>query len=387
MVTTVRIIELVVFYILSLSVGYLFLFTIASKFYKKRKYTQTEKMNRFAVLFPAYQEDKVIIQSVTSFLKQDYPKDKYEVIVISDHMQDATNEALSQLPIRLIKANYTDSSKAKAMSLAMDVTENEDYDMIVIMDADNLTTSVFLQEINKAKNEGVKAIQAHRIAKNTDSDIAVLDAISEEINNTIFRKGHVALGFSSALIGSGMAFDVNWFRSKVKNLNTAGEDKELEIQLLKERIYIEYLDHIIVYDEKTKKINSLQSQRKRWLAAQFGSLKMALSYFPKALFLGNFDYCDKVIQWAMLPRIILIGIILFILITSSFFNFDYAIKWYFLFLVLCMTLLGAIPKKMINKKMFFSIIKMPLVIMIFITNLFRLKGVNKKFIHTKHSSQ
>ena len=114
---------------------------------------------------------------------------------------------------------------------------------------------------------------------------------------------------------------------------------------------------------------------------------MALSYFPKALFLGNFDYCDKVIQWAMLPRIILIGIILFILITSSFFNFDYAIKWYFLFLVLCMTLLGAIPKKMINKKMFFSIIKMPLVIMIFITNLFRLKGVNKKFIHTKHSSQ
>ena len=95
MISTVRIIELVVFYILSLSVGYLFLFAIASKFYRRRKYAQAEKMNRFAVLFPAYKEDKVIIQSVTSFLEQDYPKDKYEVIVISDHMENATNEALS----------------------------------------------------------------------------------------------------------------------------------------------------------------------------------------------------------------------------------------------------------------------------------------------------
>ena len=75
MISTVRIIELVVFYILSLSVGYLFLFAIASKFYRRRKYAQAEKMNRFAVLFPAYKEDKVIIQSVTSFLEQDYPKD------------------------------------------------------------------------------------------------------------------------------------------------------------------------------------------------------------------------------------------------------------------------------------------------------------------------
>ena len=52
MISTVRIIELMVFYILSLSVGYLFLFAIASKFYRRRKYAQAEKMNRFAVLFP-----------------------------------------------------------------------------------------------------------------------------------------------------------------------------------------------------------------------------------------------------------------------------------------------------------------------------------------------
>ena len=37
------------------------MFAIASKFYIRRKYAQAEKMNRFAVLFPAYKEDKVIM--------------------------------------------------------------------------------------------------------------------------------------------------------------------------------------------------------------------------------------------------------------------------------------------------------------------------------------
>ena len=156
-------------------------------------------------------------------------------------MQESTNEALRQLPIRLLTADYTDSSKAKAMNLAMKATADTPYDMIVIMDADNTTDPDFLSEINRAFQAGEKAIQAHRTAKNMNTDVAVLDAASEEINNSIFRSGHIALGFSSALIGSGMALEAQWFRQHVPQLETAGEDKELESLLLKQRIHIEYL--------------------------------------------------------------------------------------------------------------------------------------------------
>lgn len=58
-------------------------------------------------------------------------------------MQESTNEALRQLPIRLLTADYTDSSKAKAMNLAMKATADTPYDMIVIMDADNTTDPDF----------------------------------------------------------------------------------------------------------------------------------------------------------------------------------------------------------------------------------------------------
>lgn len=46
------------------------------------------------------------------------------------------------------------------MTLAMNETCNEAYDMVVIMDADNTLPS-FLEELNKACNKGLKAIQAH----------------------------------------------------------------------------------------------------------------------------------------------------------------------------------------------------------------------------------
>lgn len=104
--------------------------------------------------------------------------------------------------------------------------------------------------MNDALDSGIQAVQAHRTAKNRDTDTAVLDAASEEVNNSIFRRGHVALGFSSALIGSGMAFDYKWFRENIACCTTSGEDKELEALLLRQGIYIDYLDDVRVLDER-----------------------------------------------------------------------------------------------------------------------------------------
>ena len=39
-------------------------------------------------------------------------------------------------------------------------------------------------------------MKRHRITKRRDTNITVLEAVSEEINNSIFRKGQTGLGFS-----------------------------------------------------------------------------------------------------------------------------------------------------------------------------------------------
>ena len=87
----------------------------------------------------------------------------------------------------------------------------DSYDIALIIDADNIINSSYLVELNNAfADSKVQVVQTHRVAKNLNTNMAYLDAISEEINNSIFRLGHVNLGMSAALIGSGMALNIHY---------------------------------------------------------------------------------------------------------------------------------------------------------------------------------
>lgn len=391
------IIDWILFTLLALCVCYLLLYAIASKFYRTPRFPEARTLRRFIVFFPAYKEDRVIASSVRSFLQQDYPRELFDIIVISDQMQPATNEDLRSLPIRLLTANYKDSSKAKALTMAVDSISDEHYDIVVIMDADNLTSPDFLAEVNRAFDSGIKSVQAHRTGKNLNTDISILDGISEEINNGIFRSGHNALGLSAALSGSGMAFETDWFRQNVRLLETAGEDKELEVLLLQQRIHTVYLPQIPIYDEKTQKEEAISNQRKRWIAAQFGILRSSLLSLPKAIGQGNPDYCDKILQWMLPPRLIqlagvfgltlvitIIGIWLSLQGTATGHEWTIAVKWWILSAAQVAAMTLPIPGHLFNKQLGKAVLRIPMLALTTIGNLFKLKGAYKKFIHTEH---
>ena len=375
--------EYICWILASVAVAYPLIYSLASLGTRKSYYPTANKQHKFAILFPAYKEDRVIIPVVESFLQQHYPQELYKVIVISDHMQDTTNEHLAQLPITLLKANYENSSKAKALNFAMNHFGRDEFDAVVILDADNIVDTNFLLEINKVFDAGVQAIQAHRTAKNRNTDIAVLDGLSEEVNNSIFRRGHVRLGISSALIGSGMIFNYQWFHDNVKHLVTTGEDKELEVLLLKQRIFIEFLDEVYVYDEKTQGEKGFYNQRRRWLATQFAQWGRVFKDLPQAILSGNIDYSDKLIQWVLPPRLILFGGIIVMGSIMQIIDWPLALKWWALFLIMGVTLCLAIPNKLVDDQFKKSINKLPLLFVMMVVNLFRMKGMNKKFVNTE----
>ena len=100
--------------------------------------------------------------------------------------------------------------------------------------------------------------------------MALLDAISEEINNTIFRLGHAKLGLSAALIGSGMAFRYDLFRDTMADIKAVGGfDRELELTLLYRGKRFYYLPETFVFDEKIQNTGDFSRQRRRWLSAQW----------------------------------------------------------------------------------------------------------------------
>ena len=388
--TLITLIDWILFIPLALCVGYLFFYAIASRFQSHLidKRFIPQKQHRFLVLFPAYKEDRVIIDSVSSFLEQDYSAELYDVLVISDHMQPQTNDALRSLGITVLEATYTDSSKAKAMKLAMQEIPAGEYDAIVIMDADNTTVPSFLTRINQAYAQGFIALQAHRTSKNFTTNIALLDAVSEEINNGFFRSGHNAVHLSAALSGSGMVIAEENFRRYVLQLKTAGEDKDLEALILKENHgHIAYISDLPVYDEKTQRQEAISNQRRRWIAAQFGALRTSLPDFPKALMQGNYDYCDKILQWMLPPRLVQLAAVFGFTCLATIVSPSMSVKWWILSLVQIVEMIVPVPVELMTTKLLKALMRIPALAFIMIGNLFKLKGANKKFIHTEHGNK
>ena len=314
------------------TVLYLGIFAIASFISRNHESPRTKKQNRIVVLIPSFKQDDVIEQTVISILSQAYPQRMFDVTVISDHQSEMTNMRLAQYPITLLTPNFAESTKAKSLQYAiLNLPEFKIYDIVLILDADNIIEQDYLQKVNDAfEIAATKAIQTHRISKNRDTTVARLGAIFEEINNAIFRRGHINLGLSSALAGSGTAYDFNWFKANVMKAKTAGEDKELEALLLRQEVFIDYFEDIYVYGEKKRTTTKMNQQRGRWVSQQFQNVIRNIRFLPGAIFSKQYDLADKIIQWMLLPRTTMMGIMILMNIILPFIYLTLVIKWWIL---------------------------------------------------------
>ena len=368
---------------------YLLGYALLAKIPYTPKPPQSNKKHKFAVLIPGYKEDAVIYHTAKNTTEQDYPKDLFDIIVIADSFKKETISKLKTLPIKLIEVSFDKSTKAKALNEAMNMLLKNYYDIALILDADNIIMSDFLQKINDSFNSGYQVVQGHRTAKNTDTAFAMLDAISEEINNNIFSKGHRVIGLSSRLVGSGMAFRYQLFQETMAGINAIGGfDKELELELLKKGYKFEYNDDAICLDEKVSHAEVYSRQRRRWIAAQFHYLK---KYFFNALYHllvnGKIDYFDKALQMMLPPRLLLPVVLFTFAAITYFLNYSpYYNAWAGLLVGNIFAFAISIPPKFYSLNLMRALIMIPKALWGTLIALFHLKKANRSFIHTPHNS-
>jgi len=379
------VLQIVVFTYLALSTVYFLIFSVAGLFSRKIKTPLEKKLNRFVVLIPGYKEDAVIIEVAEHALHQDYPTELYDVAVIADSFQPETLLNLKKLPIRVIEVVFEKSSKSKAINKALSVLPDV-YDAVIVLDADNIMAADCIRKMNNALNSGYEAVQGHRAAKNRNTPFAILDSVSEEIGNHIFRKGHRMLGLSSALIGSGMAFSYQLFKHCMFDIDSTGEDKELEIKLISDGRKIEYLNDAYIFDEKVQKPNVFMVQRTRWLANQLIYAKKYVFWSVKQLIIkGNIDLFDKVIQQFLPPRIFLLGFLFIISVTSLIFNpIIYSCAWLSLSALCVIVLLLSTPLKYYNRSTVKACFLLPKGFLFMFLAFIRVYKAHKTWGHTSH---
>ncbi|MDA9564289.1 glycosyltransferase, partial [Flavobacteriales bacterium] len=140
---------------LGLSVLYMLIYSIVGLYYKEPLLEEEERLPSVAVLIPAYKEDAVIVGVAQEALVQEY-SGQFDVVVIADSLQEKTIGELKKLPIKLVEVDFEKSTKAKALNFAMKQIGDE-YDMAMILDADNVMEKNVLRIIGTKFQQGAKA--------------------------------------------------------------------------------------------------------------------------------------------------------------------------------------------------------------------------------------
>lgn len=381
------VITTVIFIYLGVYSLYLFIFSVAGKIVAVKNPPVSTSLARFVIYICSYKEDEIILNSAANAITLDYPKDLFHICVIADSLKPETIEKLKRMPIQVLEVVFESSTKSKALHKAIENTEDS-FDAAIVFDIDNIAAPDFLYQINNYLQAGNLVVQGHRVAKNTNTPIAILDAISEEINNHIFRKSQRVFNLSAAIIGSGMALEYNLFKEVMMQIDAVGGfDKEMGLLLTRNKIGVAYAENALIYDEKVSNPEVFKKQRRRWLSAQFNLLKKYGSSGLTVLFRdGNFDYFNEIYQTSILPRILMLGLMPFMLMVSLL-TPGIGPEWQLWLTATACCYLGiliAVPVAFFNDKLLSAVLKIPLIFFTMVLLLFKLKGANKKFIHTPH---
>jgi glycosyltransferase involved in cell wall biosynthesis len=101
----------------------------------------------FSVIVPVYNGAENIDTCLTALINQDYPKDKYEIVVVNDGSTDNTAEIVSRYPIRLINLN-TNKGRIVARNVGAEAAK---YETLVFNDVRVIPERQLLSKISKLK--------------------------------------------------------------------------------------------------------------------------------------------------------------------------------------------------------------------------------------------
>jgi len=255
--------------------------SFSSIFYKYKSPWKASKkpLPKVSVHIPVY-NDPVVVECVKKCLKFDYPKDKYEIIVIDDSTDGKTTKLLKDLRkkdkgFRILRRASRRGFKAGALN---DATKISKGGLIVVFDSDYRPEKDFLK----------KTVQPFL----QDRKIAFVQTRWDYLNPTKNRISRLAMTSYSAFhqcsmpvkekigtaifCGTGGVVRKDVLRKAGGwNEHNIGEDIDLTIRILKKGHRQAYLPYVRVKGEVPETLRAFIRQQQRWA---YGTTKALRDY-------------------------------------------------------------------------------------------------------------
>jgi cellulose synthase/poly-beta-1,6-N-acetylglucosamine synthase-like glycosyltransferase len=268
---------------------------------------------RFVVIVPAYNEERVISNSVVSLLQQDYPPALFSVHVACNGRDDTARIA-RELGANVHETRQKGIGKSAAIAETLLALTISDDAYIVIFDADNLVAQGFLRALDRQiQAGGALALQGnHQPLPSSENMVSLGICAAYRASSMFYSVGRSRLLRSALLCGTGFAVQARLFTSIWARVRTQTEDIESNALLqLDHGLGVMWVEDAVFFDEKPDQVVLAIRQRVRWMVGHFHtallytaplirhgvrhrslrSIELAVYYlFPIALFFSTVWY-------------------------------------------------------------------------------------------------
>jgi cellulose synthase/poly-beta-1,6-N-acetylglucosamine synthase-like glycosyltransferase/peptidoglycan/xylan/chitin deacetylase (PgdA/CDA1 family)/spore germination protein YaaH len=271
--------------------------------YRFRRTPKGEMSEPVSVVIAAYNEGKVIAETLRSLLSTDY-KGELEVIVVDDGSSDQTAaevERVAQAELRVRLLQQENRGKARALQRGLAAMR---YGIVVFIDADTQcqrdTLPRLLEPLSKKE---IGAVSGHAKVGNLRTFIARCQALEYTCGFNLDRRAYNRWNCITVVPGAISAVRKESIdQAGGLSLETLAEDTDLTLALHKQRQRIVYVPGAIAWTEAPESVRTLARQRSRWA---YGTLQCLWKHRDMVF---NWNY--RALGWFSLPSVWFFQIIL-----------------------------------------------------------------------------
>ena len=369
-----------------------FLTTVAGLFTKDKTSPNRQQMKNYdyANIITAYGNVDIAKSLVQSLIAQTHTN--HHIYLVADNC-DISNWQVSHEKLTVLSPKQALNLKVKSIIYA---TERfvRPHDFTVIWDADNLAHPYFLEYINARANEGYKAIQGQRTAKNLDNKMAAADSLGEFYKNYIERFLPPRLGSSTVISGSGMAVEQSLYSSYLNSKEIQEgqhlwkkmmqEDKILQNHIIRKGEQIIYEKEAVCYDEKVTNAKQVETQRSRWLFSYFQNLPNSTGFVLRGLLTANWNMFFFGLITVAPPLFIMVGLSGIIFLLGLFLNVKISAIMAVSGLIFVGNIFWTLYLSNAPRAVYDSLLAIPTFVFKQFTALFKMVNPNKNFNHSEH---
>jgi len=350
---------------------------------RKRLTPNSAAKHDYGIIVTAYEQTDLLPAVVKSILKLNYSN--FIVYIVADNC-DISNLHFPDPRVVLLRPETVLASNTKSHLYAIERFKRE-HKYLTIIDSDNLVDPDYIKELNVYFDNGFLSVQGVRKAKNLDTRYACLDEAGDMFYRMIDRKLLFDLGSSASLAGSGMAFSSYFYKDCIMSLDIegAGFDKALQMEILSRGKQIAFAEKAIVYDEKTSNPKQLVNQRARWINAWFKYAKKGFTLAGKGLVNLSWNQFACGVVFTKPPIFILVVLIGIILVVNSFIMPVVIIAWAIAILSFIVVFIYSLYYFKAPKAVYWSLASIPLFIFYQVKGLFKSKKANQISTATTHA--